>query len=443
MADEQIRLAPAADEAYRAFLPASLALAVLLGFALGLHITISRLVGGGSPERNADLIQAHGQVQLLGFTGLFIMGMSLRLLPRFTGGRVGFPSLVPFILILLVPALIVRAVVLPLLSGDLHDAVLLTVHTAYFIVASLFLFVIVATAAQGQEEGTSAGAFIAGGCFLTAAALVGLIEAIRTVEDGRRTLSLLGNNAMLQLLLSGFVVSSIFAVSTRAIPVLTATPRPSEAEAAAVLKALIVAVTGLAAGLLALDRQPRSEVAAGVAAFSFALLGATFLVISWQSGALHSLRNRLRPASQPHLWLVRSAFAWLAIAGVIAIVSGVTALIDLRAPPQHEFDAVRHALGLGVVTNLIAGMSLMIVPELAVQRQQHDQSGLARALFILITVATLLRVLPALAGDTWTYDQRNLSMAVAGALGEIAVVTFSFTLLRAFLGRPRYLRGGA
>src|SRR5688572_587402 len=77
---------PRADLAYRPFLVASLLVGICLGFALGLHIATVRLLDAGRPERTAELIQAHGQAQLLGFAGLYVIGMSLRLLPRFTGG---------------------------------------------------------------------------------------------------------------------------------------------------------------------------------------------------------------------------------------------------------------------------------------------------------------------------------------------------------------------
>ena len=104
---------PRADLAYRQFLVASLLLAVLVGFVLGIHVTVSRLLDIGRPERTADLIQAHGQVQLLGFAGLYVMGMSLRLLPRFAGAPLQLAGLLPVVLWSMVASLVLRAAVLP------------------------------------------------------------------------------------------------------------------------------------------------------------------------------------------------------------------------------------------------------------------------------------------------------------------------------------------
>jgi hypothetical protein len=189
-------------------------------------------------------------------------------------------------------------------------------------------------------------------------------------------------------------------------------------------------VTLLSASLLYLEHVSFSEAAARVVSVSFGLLGLVLVGVCWSSGAVRSAGNRLRPASQPHLRLVRAAFVWMAIAGIIAVYAGVAGFIDGATPTQFEFDAVRHSLGVGVITNLIAGMSLMIVPEFAGQRQHTSQGRIALALFLLVNIAAVLRVLPALVGTAWSFDERNLSMAIAGTLAEVAVILFAFSFLR-------------
>jgi hypothetical protein len=194
--------------------------------------------------------------------------------------------------------------------------------------------------------------------------------------------------------------------------------------------AVAVVAAALAGSLLYLQHGSYSAGGARSASLSFAAFGLVLLAISWSSGAVRSIGNRLRPASQSHLWLVRSAFVWMAIAGVIALSAGAGNAIEGTLPDQFEFDAVRHSLGIGVVTNLIVGMSLMIVPEFAAQRQQADQRGLAIALFALLNIAAVLRVAPALAGTSWSFDLSNTFMAVAGTLAEVALILFAVSLFR-------------
>jgi hypothetical protein len=428
-------MAASPDQAYRPFIVASLLLGILLGFALGVHTAVSRLTGGGDPLRAAELIQAHGQVQLLGFAGLYVMGMSLRLLPRISGARLAYPALPRFVLILTAAGLVTRAVILPFLDGSLHDGLLLLTSVVLLAAAALFALVIAGTARRSKEPDPTVNAFVLGAVFAVAAAVVSLIEAADAISDGLRTLPYLADNAVLQLELSGFIVAFIAGVSFRAVPTMVGVHRPEPKLANTLVGILAVSVTGLAATLLILNQGSSSAAVARLASLSFAVFGAALLGLSWAAGPIRSRGNRLRPASQTHLWLVRSAFAWLAIAGIIAVYAGVAGLLEGSAPAQLEFDAVRHSLGVGVITSLIAGMSLMIVPEFAAQRQHSDQRGLALVLVAFLNLAALLRVAPSLAGSAWSYDLRNASMAVAGTLAELAVILFAVSLLRLVFAR--------
>ncbi|MGE0059975.1 MAG: hypothetical protein AB7T32_18495, partial [Dehalococcoidia bacterium] len=350
--------------------------------------------------------------------------------PRFAGSRLAHPSLLTPIVVLIAAGLVPRAIVLPFLTGSAHDALLLFSAAAVVAANIAFALVIFETARRGRERDAAALAFVGGALFSLAASLVFLLEAVDATSDGLRTIPLLSQNAVLQLELDGFVLLFITGVSFRAIPTMVGIDRPEPRQAALLVGGLIVAVGLLSASLLYLEHVTYSESGARVVSASYAVFGLVLLGVSWTSGAVRSAGNRLRPASQPHLWLVRSAFAWMAVAGALAVYAGASGLIDGAIPGQFEFDAVRHSLGLGVITNLIAGMSLMIVPEFAAQRQHTTQRGLALTLVVLINAATLLRVAPAIAGTAWSYDLRNLSMAGAGTLAEVAVMLFAVSLIR-------------
>jgi hypothetical protein len=91
---------------------------------------------------------------------------------------------------------------------------------------------------------------------------------------------------------------------------------------------------------------------------------------------------------------------------------------------------------------LIAGMSLMILPEFAGDRLgANRQKQLAIGLAVLLNAAAVLRVAPALAGTRWSVDDRNLSMAVAGSLAELALLTFTVYFFR-LMWRARKGYGG-
>jgi hypothetical protein len=422
---------PSSDDAYRGYVIASLALAVLVGFALGIHLPVTRLMDSGRPERTADLIQSHGQVQLLGFAGLYVMGMSLRLAPRFSGAKVAFAGLVPVILWLVVLSLVLRSVLMPWLYGDAHDAAFIASAFGLLIASACFLMVIFCTVSiDATRVDSSSLTFVLGAVLLFAGLMIATFAAIRAIAGGMRGLPYLADNAVLQLELSGFLLSFILGVSSRALPAMVGLSRSRTST-----KVAVVALTGtvivLAVSLLYLEYGSDSDSAVYLACLSFAALGAVFLHIVWLTGILRPAANRIRPASRPHLWLLRSAFVWLAIAGLTAICAGITGAWHGVLPTQPQFDAVRHALAVGVVTQMLAGMSLMIVPEFAIERQRANrQRLLALFLVLLFNVAAALRVLPPLAGAKLSDDERNLLMAIAGSCAEIAMIIFALSLVR-------------
>ena len=433
---------PPSDEAHRPFLVASLALATLVGFVLGIHVPLGRLLDAGSPERTADLLHAHGQVQLLGFAGLFVIGMSLRLMPRFSGSRIALPALVPMTLWLLVGALLMRALVLPWLSGDTHGVLLAVSALLVLCGSGCFLLIVFSTVAvDARRFDASSLAFISGASMLFAASVAGALGTIKAADAGMRSLPYLTNNAVLQTELFGFLMLFILGVALRAIPAMVGLPRPGRS-ASLLAVTLATAVTVLAGSLLYLEYASYERVVVVVADGAFFVLGCMLLALAWQAGALRQAANRLRPASQPHLWLVRSAFVWLVIAGILTCYFGVNSIAETRLPGALEFDAVRHAIGAGPVTMLITGMSLMILPEFAGDRLTvNRQKLLAMALVLLLNAAAALRVLPSLASTRWSVDERNLSMALAGSLAEAALLAFTVYLFR-LMWRSRKAYGG-
>ncbi|HWO72074.1 MAG TPA: NnrS family protein [Dehalococcoidia bacterium] len=431
---------PASDLLYQPFIAASLLLAVLVGFLLAIHVPLGRLMETGRPERTADLIQAHGQAQLLGFAGLYVMGMTFRLLPRFASARLQLLPLAGVALTAMIAALLLRAVVMPLTSGELHDALLIASATGVLIAAASFFLIVAATLLGGARRQDASGiAFLLGGLMLVFAGEAGLVAAIRAVEAGSRTVSYLEDTAVVQIELLGFVLVLIAGVALRALPTISGRGRPERT--AKTLPVALAAAAGLqGAALLSLEYAPFSNVLASLSGAAMLAFGLGLFVLLWQAAVLRPSANRLRPASRPHLSLVRAAFVWLAAAAAFMVYFGGRSLVSGDIVLQTDFDAIRHALGLGVITNLILGMSLLILPEAAAERQSPNrQRLLALALALLVNTAALLRVASALAGTRWSDDFRNLLMAVAGSFAEAAVLIFAAYLLRLML----QTRGGS
>jgi hypothetical protein len=66
---------------HRGFIWVALGMALLVGFSIGAHLTAVLGLGFVPGRGFVSFIQTHGHVQLVGWAGLFIMGISLHVLP--------------------------------------------------------------------------------------------------------------------------------------------------------------------------------------------------------------------------------------------------------------------------------------------------------------------------------------------------------------------------
>ncbi len=299
--DEAISLRPArlpaSESMHRPFLVASLSMATLVGFVLAIHVPLSRLLDVGNPERTADLIQAHGQVQLLGFAGLFVIGMSLRLMPRFASSHVAFSALVPVTLYLFAGGLVTRAIVMPWFSGTTHSVLLIASVFAVLLGSACFLLIVAGTlAGEARRFDSSSLAFIQGALLLFTASVATTFAAIDAVRTDTRGLPYLTDNAIVQLQLFGFLLSFILGVALRAIPTMVGVERPGRS--AGWLAILLGASTAVLAGsLLYVEYVSYSTIAR--------ISGRVCIVLPRPRAAGAGLADGRDPAgSQPHSPLV-------------------------------------------------------------------------------------------------------------------------------------------
>jgi uncharacterized protein involved in response to NO len=426
-------------ETHQAFILVSLLFGTVVSFTLAIVLPLGRALGWGLEASRPDLIHVHGQAQVLGFAGLFVMGMALRLMPRFSGVHLRYPQLVFPTLGLITAGLLIRAFIATPLPETAQGIVTAGAQLSILAGVSCFALMVYATLGQKGSRADATGyMFMVGSGFLVAHALLALFVAVDGVRDGMRVLPYLPSQAVIHFQLIGFLIAFIAGVGTRAIPTMVGLPRPiTSVKALAGVLGLAVSMT--TAALLWAEYVDYSPAVARFASFGYLVLGPVFIATAWLSGVFRPAANRLRPASQSHVWLLRTAMAWLTVAGVLAAYYGTRSLLDGVMVGQFEIDAIRHALGVGVVTALIMGMALMIVPEFAGQRQSVDQRWLSLTLALLINAAVVLRVAPAIAGFDWSADARDWSMTAAGVFAQAAILLFAVSFARLFLSQRQLL----
>lgn len=416
------RPARGGDDVHVPFIVASLLLGTFGGFTLAVSLPIEVLAGSLDRSWVAHA-QVHGHLQAVGFAGLFVLGMGLRLAPHFARNEFAFQGLVRPSFILVVAGLLARALGQPLAEYPPFAALLAAGAAAELIGALGFFTIFTATLGPGVRGLQPPALLLWFATFWFAVqAAFGAWWLITLAADGETILSAAENHALINMQVFGMVLSAILGVGMRTFPTFFGMPAPKPG--AAVTGALLLA-TGVAAWTVGtvIDQPPLEN--GGIALLGVTILGA---VVIFGAGGW---RHRMAPASRNFVWALRPVLLWLGFVGLTLLLAGIRGLAGGDAPSVTGLDAIRHMFTVGVITLAIVAMAQLMLPEFASERIAHPPSQWRGPAFgAALSLAALLRgVLPwADIGDGTEYYRM---MAVAGTIALLAVAAFAFLFLRA------------
>jgi hypothetical protein len=130
---------------------------------------------------------------------------------------------------------------------------------------------------------------------------------------------------------------------------------------------------------------------------------------------------------RPSAWLIMTAYGWLGVAGLLLILDGFARWGVGWRPPQ---DAERHVLGAGLVTLLILGMAVRLLPGFTGEKLYSVP--LVWATFWLGNAAVALRVVPLLLP---TSRLTPALLGLSGLVGLAAIACLGWNLWRMVRGR--------
>jgi hypothetical protein len=415
------------DRLHVPFVATGLAIAILGGFVLAIALPVSAAVGhpGLGWVTHA---QVHGHLQTVGFVGLFIVGVSYRLLPGFAHGRaLAFPRLAPASLWLIGGGVLLRAAGQPAADQALPGVLLVAGAWAELAGALCFAAIVFAMAwpaARARE--LYAPFFLAGAAWFLVQAALGALWLTALARDGQTVLSGTRDGALVELQFFGFHLMFILGVGIRTFPVFFAARRPGWRAVAPVFALIQVALVALTAARV-VDATggdtPWLIEDLGGLALGLGLLGMVVFTGAWRSP------TRIRPASRPFALTLQPAMAWLAVAAALEGWFALHAALAHDLPAGNQVDAVHHVIGVGVVLMTIVAMAQMVLPEFASERLAGRQGAWRGLAFgVLLSIATILRAGSRLLAGRASPDLINWSMAAAGtiALGVLLVFAYLF-----------------
>ncbi|MCC7262902.1 MAG: hypothetical protein IT369_10305 [Candidatus Latescibacteria bacterium] len=442
------------------------ALAAALSAGFGAAALLALLLGFELPLADwwLPLVQVHGFAQAFGWLGLFIMGVSLYFVPRFSGTPLRWPALQQAIWVLTGAAMLGRLTGQLWLSGEPGNGAgagvlgLAGLAGGLAVLCYLLLLASALRRAPRHQAITQVKPFLLTAlCGWLLAGALGTGAALRAALRGEALLEAPWHRLSLDLFAALVLLPVAFAFSLRTFPLyLRLAParwpvRP-------------FALFYLAA--CALDFLPPllwpGATGLTVQGLGKALKGGALLVFVWNldlllrrklpwtaEQELPSQPRRFHPPTRPGMpdygefghfeRLLQAAYLCLALAGLLELWNGIAALRG--TDPPWVPDALRHLYLAGFGTLLLLGMAPRMIPGFVGRRRvAHpwlvDLSGglgLAAALSRVAPVALapfLPEAYPALA--TWS----SYLFGVSGGLGWLAVACLALNL-GATLAAPR------
>lgn len=443
------------------FIWASLAMALLSGFPLGAYVFFRLLSSDRSLSSLPSLIQLHGHIQLVGWVGLFVMGVSLFFIPRFIGTSIHNPQWAPRILWLLIGGLIsqIGGWILPLISKSTTSSIISTTFAlagagAEWLGVAVYVFLVVDLYRRRDcvpHESISKlkpyfmMVFMG---WLTFSSLH-LWQTVVMVKANAVMISPVWHQWNADFFIAFILFPVAYAFSVRTFSLFLQLPitirKPVH------IWGLIYLVLTLVAKVFWL---PPLLVSMPELAFKLACVGrmARDLFMLWMVWNLNLLFRRepspwvplAVPSPNPPRkgladagefgrfeWAIRSAYIWLVVSLLLDLAGALSGMFGwgLGIAP----DPVRHAFLLGFITLLIIGMASRMLPGFMLKKR-IAYPALVTWSCLLGNVAAFLRVIPGVFPEKWSQLSpvaENLgpqAMGWAGVFGIGAVALLAWNL---------------
>ncbi len=428
----------------------AIALGLLGGFGIGAHLVF--VLGFGYPVRESfpALIQVHGHLQLLGWTGLFIIGISLYKLPRLTSAEPIKRSALFLIYIPIAGGLVLRSFAEILIFYTTFESSLRLAVAIGCVAESLGILCYFLTIFPRMlRYSAKPGAFAASALkpFLLVSLGGWVVVAVLNLKVGLHFISQTDplvdptwNNIVSQAYIYLVLLPSCFAFSINTFPIFLRLRSPGWP----VRRVAFVYALGALLHLIGEAEAISFIELIGVLIRALAVLWVIVEIDLLRFRApwfkkFRDAQDREHNPPRPHAgdfgqfgnfeWLIYAAYGWLVVA-VLTEIAG--AWSHLVAPT-----IVRHFYLLGFVTHLILGMAVRMVPGF-LGRSSIAFPMLVRLSFVLITISVVGRTFPLLFGAL-SVQAFRVAYALSGVVGMIAILVLGINLVATVIQERRSL----
>ena len=403
-----------ANTIYRRYFLAGIAVVLSAGATWGAWLLWTIGLNGSFRAVSVHAINAHGEAQIFGWVGLFIMGFAYQAFPRMWQTTLVAPRLAVVAFGLMVAGLFVRTAGITTAESWTSAAVVALAGGLMEIAAvSLFAGQLIVTF---RRSGAAVEAYVG---FVVAALCWFIVSSVFSVWHSWQTMTAPSLDALIwsiatyqaplrDLQIHGLALFMILGVSLRMLPAIYGLPRIPERRAWWALGLLTATVVGETAVFLVYRWTGNHLIAAGLVP-TWLIMTAAVLMISlpWRPW-------RPMPEADRSGKFVRAAYTWLPVSLVMLIMMPFYNRLLGVGFSHTYFGATRHAITVGFISLMIMGMAGKVVPTL--NGVDPKTLGSLRGPFLLVNLGCMLRVTMQIATD-WTH----YSYPVIGLSGMLEV----------------------
>lgn len=414
------------DTVYRRFFVSAIIITVTLGAGWGTWLLWGIAQARSFTGISIHAINAHGQAQIYGWLGLFIMGFAYQAFPRLWKTPFVNRKVANTVLVLMILGILIRSVAMAM-PGRAHMADLASIGGVLELIAILlFTAQIFRLWRSSQNKLQSAhvafvlaalGFFILQGAFdvwhtymtMSAADKGELVWYISTYQDPLRDLQI-----------HGLALFMILGMSMEILPRMFQMPRIKPGRAWSGFAVLMAAVIGEIAIFLTYRMTGNHVLAAFLMIpWLMLLIGIWLIAGPWRLWKPAVQTNRSSK-------FVRAAYAWLLVAMVMLLLLPV----DLKLtglPFSHAYyGAIRHAVTVGFISLMIMGLGALVVPTISAI-STAGLSGLWGP-FILINIGCFMRVSLEVLSD-WYHSAYHI-IGISGLLELTAIAWWGWHIIK-------------
>ncbi|HVP62227.1 MAG TPA: hypothetical protein VMT11_16825 [Myxococcaceae bacterium] len=421
------------------YFAAAIATVITVGAGWGVWLLFQVALAGRFTGVSLQEVNAHGQAQIDGWVGLFIMGFALQMFPPVWHARLAGRQWRRVPLVTMLVGVILRSVAMSVPLGPSGPPLTLVGSVLQVGATGLFGGMLVLTYRRSIErfQPWMGFVFLAVACFVAQAALDGWHTWRTMVAPDRE--ALLAQVSTFQaplrdLQIHGLALCMILGVSQRFLPPFLGIPDTSARRGWLGLCSIGAGLVLESTLFVALRRTGDHRWAAGMfLGWVLLAVGCVVVAVPWKLWR-RPARNARSGA------FIRLAYAWLGLSLAMLLFLPVYQAMSGLPFSHAYYGAIRHAVTVGFVSQMIVGVSTLVVP-------LTPRTATLRPTLLLINFGCFLRVSLQVASD-WTPHAFHL-IGISGLLELTALVLWAGVLYRGLVGRqpgtsqvPAYLSLG-